>query len=166
MSSSSCDCNCFCIALGFRFCQLKLIRVHKSHEKNYSWRFEHSFGTISEWEHVREARCVLLGDIPIPEWTEYYSSHSAPEGGMNRIILKTVYSEERNKSKKCSFRKMHEPAILFWLFSLPLISSQANSSHEWNHFRITHSFVDNIPCNPLFSFRVFSFWNNPKRMPP
>ena len=27
----------------------------------------------------------------IPESTEYYSSHSVPEGGMNRIILKTVY---------------------------------------------------------------------------
>ena len=30
--------------------------------------------------HGREARCVLLGNIPIPEWTEYYSSHSASEG--------------------------------------------------------------------------------------
>ena len=53
--------------------------------------------------HGREARCVLLGDIPIPEWTEYCSGHAASEGGMNRIILKTVYSEERNKSKQVFF---------------------------------------------------------------
>ena len=48
------------------------------------------------------------------EPAEYYSGHSAPEGAMNRNILKTVYSEEQNKrSKKCSFRKIHESAILF-----------------------------------------------------
>ena len=104
----------------------------------------HSFGTIPEWEYTEENQDagVLLGDIPIPEWTEYYSGHSAPEGAMNRNILKTVYSEEQNKrSKKCSFRKIHESAILFWLFSLPLISFQANSSHEWNRLRIPHSFA-------------------------
>ena len=45
------------------------------------------------------------------------------------------------RSKKCSFRKIHEFTIFFWLFSLPLISSQANSSHDWNRFRLTHSFA-------------------------
>ena len=108
--------------------------------------------------HGREARCVLLSDIPIPEWTEYYSGHSAPEGGMNRIILKTVYSEERNRSKKCSFRKLHEPAILF----APRPTLPTNGTV----FGLLILLLDNIPSNPLFSVRVFSFWKSPKRMPP
>ena len=65
------------------------------------------------WTHGREARGVLGGDIPIPEWTEYYSGHSAPEGAMNRIILKTVYSEERNKSKSVLFAKYMSPRYSF-----------------------------------------------------
>ena len=155
-----------------------LPRWKPGHEPKSGWEFRlkthvlpcreapilwvHSFGTDSRMRiHGREARCVLLSDIPIPEWTEYYSGHSVPEGGMNRIILKTVYSEERSKSKKCSFRK-----TLFWLFSLPLISSQTNSSHERNRFGLLILLLDNIPSNLLFSFRVFSFWNSPKRMPP
>ena len=75
--------------------------------------------------HGIDGRCVLLGGIPIPEWTEYYSVHSAPEGGMSRIILKPVYSVERNRPKPCSFGRIHEPATRFLL---AVVSSQANSS--------------------------------------
>ena len=46
-------------------------------------------------EKRRELRRVLLGAFLIPKWAEYYSSYCAAEGGLNRIILKTVYSEER-----------------------------------------------------------------------
>ena len=132
----------------------------------HAWDSWHTKGAFF-WDysrmriHGREARCVLLSDIPIPEWTEYYSGHSAPEGGMNRIILKMVYSKEGNKSKKCYFHKIHESTMLFWLFSLPLISSHTNSSHKWNHFEFLILLLDNIPSNPLFSF-----WNSPTKMHP
>ena len=57
----------------------------------------HSLGTIPEWEYTEEKQDAFFWvSFQIPEWTEYYSGHSAPEGGMNRIIPKTVYSEERN----------------------------------------------------------------------
>ena len=101
----------------------------------------------------REARRVLLGYIQIPEWAEYYSDDSASEGGMNRTIMKTVYLEEWNKSKKCSFCKIHEPAILLWLFSLPLIGRYLvpRPTLPTNEmvFELLILLVDNIPSNPL-----------------
>ena len=80
-----------------------------------------------------------------------------PRRWINRIILKTVYSDERNRSKKCSFRKIHEPAILF----APRPTLPTNETV----FGLLILLLD-IPSNPLFSVRVFSFWNSPKRMPP
>ena len=34
-----------------------------------------------------DSTCVLLGAIPIPEWTEYYSVHSAPDSRMDGIVF-------------------------------------------------------------------------------
>ena len=34
-----------------------------------------------------DGTCVLLGAIPIPEWTECYAVHSAPDSRMDRIVF-------------------------------------------------------------------------------
>ena len=60
----------------------------------------HSFGMIAQ----KRSKMHSLGDIPIPEWMEYYSSYSAPKGGMNvQNNSENNYSEEQNKWKKCYY---------------------------------------------------------------
>jgi len=46
-----------------------------------------SFGTILEQEYSIGIGgiCVLLGAIPLSEWTEYHSIHSAPYSWVNRM---------------------------------------------------------------------------------
>ena len=110
-----------------------------------------------------EARCVLLVDIPIPGWMEYYSGHSAPEGEMNRNILKTIRKSRISKKKSVLFAKYMSPRCSFdstsnmgifsfikWrrgflLRSKPLVESIRHSSE---------CHTENTSLRPIFSLSL------------